>query len=223
MSNHTMCECERVNYVVCNICYKIVGPLAYLNQNISDLNFENGLALSSLNDPEQTQTTYQSLPPLQIWSTSTMSQSITPAASADPQPFIISDFQTREDIHKNGHIPAKDSISFEVIRLPPAIDNRPRPIPRKAEKATLCFDDDTDFGIRSLIEKNFPTLRNRHWEFYKCESRSFKLVPTNLPECWKWIPSKSHKLVPANVTILSVSELRRISGFRKKLYVGIKI
>ncbi|PKC06801.1 hypothetical protein RhiirA5_419076 [Rhizophagus irregularis] len=72
-------------------------------------------------------------------------------------------------------------------------------------KKEICFNNDSNGQIKKAIEdKLSPHLENVDWMFYKC---------------------KSSKLVPAedvSVVECRYNDLKRISGSRKKLYIGTK-
>ncbi|GBB94260.1 hypothetical protein RclHR1_02320015 [Rhizophagus clarus] len=90
----------------------------------------------------------------------------------------------------------KDPNVYELIFK----DTRPI-IPRsKKVKNIVQFKDYSPSGIRRSVERVYSQLENKVWGFFKCES--LKLVSTNEPQ--------------------SMSDINRISGFRKRLYVGLK-
>ncbi|GBC07470.1 hypothetical protein RclHR1_00750004 [Rhizophagus clarus] len=131
-----------------------------------------------INHPEPAQATY-SLQETPIAPRSFMST--TPAA--DPRVHL------RKVNNKNRHVPYnistkiahnrnKGPIIFDLI-FTEDIEDR-RPIPKKSKRVIKhSFITDSKEEIKKSVEKIFPKLRNRAWEFLKVES--FKLVPANVP------------------------------------------
>ncbi|GBB94249.1 hypothetical protein RclHR1_02320004 [Rhizophagus clarus] len=114
-------------------------------------------------------------------------------------------------INQSDHIPAqgvsnKDKkVKFILTYLPSIAsinnDDDKRPIPRKAEKVIVSFDDDSAEGIKRLVEKAFPQLKYGDWGFFKCESP--KSVSAEAGR-----RSKSHNLVPVDLP-RTFNELKR--------------
>ncbi|GES85865.1 hypothetical protein GLOIN_2v1548262 [Rhizophagus clarus] len=183
MSNHIHSNCEHT--VLCLKCnelftlpaYQSGTLITYPGQNFMNYYYNNESyfinLVNLLSEHELTQTACSSPLSLSIPETSIMSQSFTPTTPVvDPN---------------EHHIPAKidKKLSFHLIFIEDIEDKRP--IPKRDE-------------IKKSVEKIFPKLKDKDWDFLKCES--FKLVPANIP----W----------------TINDLKRISGFRKKLYVGYK-
>ncbi|RIA88565.1 hypothetical protein C1645_739291 [Glomus cerebriforme] len=211
-----MIHTEYENYVICPGCHGLfyVIPPA----SATPATYPDYLSV----DSELTETTYQILP-LQTLSTPIIPQSVTPVIPAViPQApndlrDLRSNVQTKKKDHRNRRILTKNS--FEVIFFKSAVAYVDEgPIPRNVEKKIIYFDDDSADGIIRSIEKEFSELKKSSWGFYKCKtSRLHKSTPAGTSKL-----SKSHKLVPAVINVpLTIKELKRISGFRKKLYIYI--
>jgi len=74
----------------------------------------------------------------------------------------------------------------------------------KDGKAKLIrITEDSNNRIIDTVETSFPCLKNRNWRFFCCNSTSDLKVATIPERGW------------------NIKELKKISGCRKKIYVGV--
>ncbi|PKK73466.1 hypothetical protein RhiirC2_847629 [Rhizophagus irregularis] len=198
MNNHSHCE----HIIACLKCNELLTlpngtisetntKVTYPGQNcVNFLYWGESYFANLLSVFQPTRDTYPSLPSL---------LSFTPT----------NEHQRKVINNKNRHVPYnipsnfarnenKKPISFDLIFIEDIDDKRP--IPKKPEIVKHCFEIDSREEIKKSVEKIFSKLKDKDWEFLRCES--FKLIPANIP----W----------------TIGELERISGSRKKLYIGYK-
>ncbi|RIA97283.1 hypothetical protein C1645_732497 [Glomus cerebriforme] len=60
-----------------------------------------------------------------------------------------------------------------------------------------------DSSITDTIESSFPCLRGQNWKFFRCNSTSDLKLANEPAEGW------------------NIEELKKISGCRKKIYIGV--
>ncbi|CAB5203386.1 uncharacterized protein OCT59_026351 [Rhizophagus irregularis] len=195
-----LCSCEYtiVAYYICLKCCKIVyiptilsnnqiyhnGPTAatyYPNQSfLPSAVYRQDFALDELeytmpnivNEPEGPQATYPAI-------LTTPQPSFTPAV--DPQQRKVTKNKNRHDPYNiptkvARNINKKKPINFGLTFVEDI--EQKRPIPKKTKRVNHCFEIDSRDEIKNSVENIFPKLKNRAWEFLKCES--FKLVPANI-------------------------------------------
>ncbi|CAB4488852.1 unnamed protein product [Rhizophagus irregularis] len=114
-----------------------------------------------------------------------------------------------QTLTKTASTKKRDPHTFELI----LIKDKKSIIPRTRKTVNLVrFEDYSAIGIRRSIEKVYPQqLKNEDWGFFKCKTIKRKSADVR----------GSHKLVATNEP-QNVDEVNSISGFRNRIYVGVK-
>ncbi|CAB5379600.1 unnamed protein product [Rhizophagus irregularis] len=101
----------------------------------------------------------------------------------------------------------KFNITFKLINIVGEKPNQkvPRDVKKSGKMKSICFTEDSNIGIKNVVESSFPHFMNKRWQFFRLRRTSISDLEIACEPNFGW----------------SIDALKSIACTRRKLYVGI--